>query len=201
VTAIYDPPTANIVPNPWCFSFLAPRIIIGAVYKQLGEEMSFLWSKDLKINTVHVRDVVRALWLIAEKGKKGEIYNLADTGDTNQETVAGLLRDIFSIKTGYQGSVISNFAMLNLDSVTEDINDKHLQPWSELCKSKGITNTPLTPYLDKELLYNNSLSIDGSKITKAIGFTYEVPEMKKEHLIEIIKDFIEVKAFPPGIIN
>ena len=120
---------------------------------------------------------------------------------SDQDTIAAHLREIFSIKTGYQGSVISNFAMLNLDSVTEDINDKHLQPWSELCKSKGITNTPLTPYLDKELLYNNSLSVDGTKITKSLGFTYEVPSVTKDLLLEVIKDFIEVKAFPAGVIN
>jgi hypothetical protein len=87
-------------------------------------------------------------------------------------------------------------AKLNMKNVTEEINDKHLKPWSELCKvcappslpssssrrsvppfgcvwltaslpvlqAHGITNTPLTPYLDQELLYNNSLSVDGSKI-------------------------------------
>jgi len=63
---------------------IAPRIIIGAVYKQLGEEMSFLWSKDLKINTVHVRDVCRALLIAAEKAKKGDIFNLADSGETSE---------------------------------------------------------------------------------------------------------------------
>ena len=53
---------------------------------------------------------------------------------------------------------------LNMESVTEDINDKHLQPWSELCKNSGVINTPLTPYLDKELLKDNALSVDGSKV-------------------------------------
>jgi len=69
-----------------CFKLdtIAPRIIIGAVYKQLGEEMSFLWSKDLKINTVHVRDVCRALLIAAEKAKKGDIFNLADSGETSE---------------------------------------------------------------------------------------------------------------------
>jgi len=190
-----------IVYGPGDVSGITPRIIIGAVYKHLAEEMKFLWSKDLRINTVHVSDVCRALWLISQKGKTGAIYNLSDSSDSSQETVAALLRDIYQIKTDYQGSVISNFAMLNLESVTEDINDKHLQPWSELCKAKGINNTPLTPYLDKELLYNNSLSINGAKITTELGFKYEVPEMKKEHLLAVIKDFIEVKAFPSGLIN
>lgn len=180
---------------------LTPRLVTGAVYKQLGEDMKFLWSKDLRINTVHVRDVCRALFLLAEKGKKGEVYNLADSGETNQEAIAALLREIYGIKTDYQGSIISNFAMLNLESVTEDVNDKHLQPWSELCKAAGITSTPLTPYLDKELLYNNSLAVDGNKIVKELGFKYEVPEVTKDLLLEVIKEFVEVKAFPPGLTN
>lgn len=60
--------------------------------------------------------------------------------------------------------MISQFAKLNLESVTEDVNDKHLQPWSELCKGAGVVNTPLTPYLDKELLKDNALSVDGGKV-------------------------------------
>eukprot|EP00999_Lentomonas_sp_LEN2_P002748 NODE_619_length_1323_cov_113.327759_g580_i0.p1 GENE.NODE_619_length_1323_cov_113.327759_g580_i0~~NODE_619_length_1323_cov_113.327759_g580_i0.p1 ORF type:complete len:400 (+),score=111.75 NODE_619_length_1323_cov_113.327759_g580_i0:109-1200(+) len=179
---------------------IAPRLIIGAVYKQLGEEMKFLWSKDLRINTVHVNDVVKALLHLCEKGEQGEIYNLADKGDTNQETIAAHCRTMYGIKTGYQGSIISNFAKLNLESVTEDINDKHLQPWSDLCKSKGITNTPLTPYLDKELLYNNSLSVNGSKIEKT-GFTYDHPEVTLDSLKEILQSYIDMKLFPEGIMG
>lgn len=180
---------------------ITPRLIIGAVYKHLKEEMKFLWTKDLRINTVHVNDVCKALFLVAQKGTSGKIYNLADSNETNQETVAAIIREIYGIKTDYQGSVISNFAMLNLESVTEDVNDKHLQPWSELCKSHGITSTPLTPYLDKELLSNNSLTIDGTAITKDLGFTYDHPKMTKELLMEVIQNFIDVKAFPSGILN
>ena len=75
-----------------------------------------------------------------------------------------IIGKIFGIETGFQGTVISSFAKLNLDSVTEEVNEKHMQPWSELCKKGGVANTPLTPYLDKELLKDNSLSIDGSKV-------------------------------------
>ena len=51
-----------------------------------------------------------------------------------------------------------------MDSVTEEINETHLQPWSELCKAGEVSNTPLTPFLDKELLKDNALSVDGSKV-------------------------------------
>lgn len=66
---------------------------------------------------------------------------------------------------------------LNLSGVVENVNEKHLKPWSDLCKEAGIENTPLSPYLDQELLYNNSLMIDGSAI-EATGFAYEVPEVR-----------------------
>jgi len=185
-----------VVYGPSDLSGITPRIIIAAVYKHMKEEMKFLWTKELRVNTVHVRDVCRALLLLAEKGKVGEVYNLSDKGDTDQETIAAVLREIFGITTGYQGTIVSNFAKLNLASVTEEINDTHLQPWSEMCKTAGITNTPLTPYLDQELLYNNSLSIDGSKIEK-LGFTYNHPKITKELVVEVIKSFQEARVWPP----
>lgn len=69
----------------------ATRLVIGRVYKKLDEVMKLLWNKDLKLNTVHIRDVVRACWHLAkwydENGaavrKSGyPIFNLADKQDT-----------------------------------------------------------------------------------------------------------------------
>jgi hypothetical protein len=48
-------------------------LCMAQVYKYLGREMKWLWTKDLKQNTVHVKDAARALWESAEwyvKGKK-----------------------------------------------------------------------------------------------------------------------------------
>lgn len=104
---------------------VTPRLIIGAVYKQLGEEMKLLWTKDLKINTVHVEDVCRALWYVAaDKADKGgrekpivqgaaQIFNLCDKNDTgiifynaiDQGTINDFIATIFGIKTGFQGSI------------------------------------------------------------------------------------------------
>jgi hypothetical protein len=41
---------------------------------------------------------------------------------------------------------------LSLKAVAEEANDKHLKPWSDLCKEQGISSTPLSPYIDQELL-------------------------------------------------
>ncbi|KAJ3383254.1 hypothetical protein HDU92_004289 [Lobulomyces angularis] len=188
---------------------ITPRLIVGAVYKQLNEEMKLLWTKDLRINTVHVSDVVRAAWYVTatkeEGGNRssppkegGVVYNLADEGDTDQGLVNDLIQQIFGIDTGFQGTVMSTFAKLNLETVTEEVNDKHLQPWAELCKTGGVVNTPLTPYLDKELLKDNALSVDGKKIVTELGFVYQVPKMTVEKLKEVVDDFVELNLWPKG---
>jgi nucleoside-diphosphate-sugar epimerase len=81
---IFRPAT---VYGPGDVSGITPRLIIGAVYQELKEEMKLLWSGDLRINTVHVGDVVRAIWTVVEKNVKGEIFNLADKGDTGIKSI------------------------------------------------------------------------------------------------------------------
>jgi len=188
-----------IVYGPGDTGGISPRLIIGAVYKKLGEKMELLWTKDLRINTVHVRDVVKALWFLTEKGNSGDAFNLADESDTDQGTINGFIAEIFGIKTDFMGSIMSKMATsVAMKAVADTANDKHLQPWSALCKEHKITDTPLTPYLDEELLYNNSYGVNGTKITK-IGFKYDVPQITADLLREVIKDFEGKSFFPSGI--
>lgn len=44
-----------------------------------------------------------------------------------------MVGDIFDIKTGFHGSVVSNLAKLNFSALTETVNEKHLQPWTAMC--------------------------------------------------------------------
>ncbi|KAF1801061.1 hypothetical protein FB192DRAFT_1383790 [Mucor lusitanicus] len=193
-----------VVYGPGALLGLTPRLIIGRIYKYLDEEMKLLWSKDLKLNTVHVDDVSRACWFLAQWYTDNNIaatgqvpvFNLVDKQDTDQEAINKQLQAIFDIKTGYHGSVVSTFAKLNLDAVIEAVNEKHLAPWAELVKKDSIANTPLSPYLDEELLYNNALSVDGSKIERETGFTYSVPYLTREKLIEIIDGYKALEVWP-----
>ncbi|KAJ3180795.1 hypothetical protein HDU85_003874 [Gaertneriomyces sp. JEL0708] len=190
---------------------LTPRFIIGAVYRHLSEKMELLWTKDLKMYTVHVRDVCRALWFLTALKSQGggrdkpveagcEVYNVVDKNETDQGKVNEIVGALFGIDTGFQGTVISQFAKLNLESVTEDVNDKHLAPWSELCKAGGVTSTPLTPYLDKELLKDNALSVDGSKLDK-MGFVYEVPNVTREGVKRVVEDWVREGWWPKGTLK
>jgi len=181
--------------GPGDLTSITPRIVCAAVYQDRKEKMKFLWEKTLKLNTVHVLDVCAAMWHVATKSAKGSIYNLADESSADQGMVNGHLGEIFGIEISFYGSMLSNVAKMNLSAVAEDANDKHVPGWTELCKKHNITNTPLSPYIDKELLKNNGLHVDGSKITKD-GFKYKYPKLTKEALQAVVEAFIAQGVFP-----
>ncbi len=86
--------------------------------------------------------------------------------------MANLIHEVFNIPTGFQGTIISAFARLNLDYVVDDVNDETLDPWAELQTKAGITQTtPLSPFMEKELLRDMDLSLDGSAFERETGFT------------------------------
>ncbi|KAK6185056.1 hypothetical protein SNE40_007377 [Patella caerulea] len=179
---------------------LTPRLMIGAIYKYTKEKMKMLWTKDLKMNTVHVIDVCRAIWFLFTHGKSGEIYNLCDKGDTDQGKISELVSEIFSINFDFVGSIMSNMAKINMSGMVEDINDEHLAPWADACQRDDISNTPLNPCIDQELLYNKHLYLDGSKIEN-LGFTYQYPELKIEYLKEVLQDYLDLGLFPRSLMS
>eukprot|EP01094_Clydonella_sp_ATCC50884_P005000 TRINITY_DN13982_c0_g1_i1.p2 TRINITY_DN13982_c0_g1~~TRINITY_DN13982_c0_g1_i1.p2 ORF type:complete len:369 (-),score=115.00 TRINITY_DN13982_c0_g1_i1:53-1159(-) len=188
-----------IVYGPGDTAGISPRLITGAVYKHLGEKMKLLWSGDLRINCVHVDDVSRAIVHVAQNADAGAVYNLADKSDLTQEKLNKFIEGIFQIKTGFLGGVISNLAKVNLKAATEQVNEKHLKPWADICKADGILNTPLTPYIDTELLYNHALSVDGAAI-EGTGFTYGNPTISEELLREQIGYFVTQNLFPASVV-
>jgi len=188
-----------VVYGPGDITGLMPRIITAAVYKSLNEKMEFLWDKDLRYNTVHVHDVCRALFHLAEKGTPGSVYNLADQSDTSQGSICSILEKLFGISTGFLGNMKSKVATaVSMSTVAEIANDKHLKPWSDLCKAHNISTTPLTPYLDEELLYDNDLSVDGQAIV-GTGFQYNHAQLTPELVRESINYHLANNAFPQGM--
>lgn len=116
---------------------LTPRLIIGAVYKQMGEKMKLLWTKDLKMSTVHVIDVCRALWHLASHGDSGDVFNLADKSDTTQGSISNFVCEIFGIEHDYFGTMLSNMAR-------ELLYDSHLYINGSKVEETGFSyNQPL----------------------------------------------------------
>lgn len=82
---------------------------MGAIYQHLGECMKLLWSRDLVMNTVHVRDVARAIWYLAELPQaEQQVYNIVDTSNSTQGTVTDIISEIFDINHDYYGNILSS---------------------------------------------------------------------------------------------
>lgn len=76
-----------------------------------------------------------------------------------------------------------------MSSVVEEVNDKHMTPWAEACRKDGVENSPLSPYIDQELLYNKHLYLQPGKLSNTTGFTYLYPKLTKDALIEVNYSF------------
>lgn len=71
-----------------------------------------------------------------------------------------------------------------MSTVVEEVNDKHMGPWAEACHKDGVENSPLSPYIDQELLYNKHLYLKPGKLSNT-GFTYLYPKLTKDALSEV----------------
>lgn len=38
---------------------------------------------------------------------------------------------------------------VRMTDVVDDINEKHMRPWSDACQRDNISNTPLNPFIDQ----------------------------------------------------
>ncbi|KAG7213438.1 hypothetical protein KM043_002716 [Ampulex compressa] len=180
---------------------LAPRLVVGAVYKHLGEMMKLLWGPELHMNTVHVRDVAAAVWHVLNKPETvGQTYNIVDEGDSTQGSISAIVSELFNINHDYWGTTLSTLAKSDMSSVVEEVNDKHMGPWAEACNIDGVENSPLSPYIDQELLYNKHLYLNPGKLTNTTGFTYAYPKLTKEALKEVLDDYVVMKIFPHSLV-
>lgn len=113
-----------------------------------------------------------------------------------QGTLATLVQSHFHITTGFQGTLISSFARLNLDHVVDDVNDETLDPWAELQSHANIEPGPITPFLEKELLKDNDLSLDGGSFEKVTGFVYRREGLGEREVREVVESFGRMGWWP-----
>ncbi|KAI5780700.1 hypothetical protein DFH27DRAFT_336907 [Peziza echinospora] len=199
---------ANVY-GKYCSKLVGTLLCMARVYQHLDREMKWLWTKELKTNTVHVTDVSRALWHAADwyiNGKanwdestmgKVPLFNIVDEGDTDQGRIQTAIAAIFKIKTGFHGAFVSQFAKLNLGSAVDEENDELLQPWGDLLNDNGITRPgPITPYLEGETVKDCDFCLDGSKFKSVTGFTYMVPKVTEEVLREVIESYKKMNWWP-----
>jgi len=146
------------------------------------ETLKWLWSSELRTNTLHIEDAARALWMAAEwraandripsASNERVVFNVVDKGATSQGTMANIIKQVFGIETGFQNALVNTFARLNLESVVDEVNDDTLDDWADLQEDAGIKGKggPLSPFMEKELLRDTDLSMDGSRFESVVGF-------------------------------
>lgn len=115
---------------------------------------------------------------------------------TGQGTVAELIHTHFSIPTGFQGTLISSFARLHLDSVVDDVNDETLDPWAELQNKAGIRPGPISPFVEAELLKDTDLSLDGSKFERETGFKYGHERLTAAEMRAVVGSYERMEWWP-----
>jgi hypothetical protein len=109
-----------------------------------------------------------------------------------------IIGKIFNIKTGFHGTIVSQFAKLNLHSAVDEENDELLQPWGELLREAGITRPgPINPYLEQELVRDADLSLNGTRFETVTGFAYAVPRVTEKGLREMIDSYAKLNWWPP----
>ncbi|XP_026759743.2 uncharacterized protein LOC113518914 [Galleria mellonella] len=174
---------------------LTPRLLYGAIYKHLGETMKLLWTSELRMHTVHVRDVCRAAWTLGRSPAAARrVYNLVDTADSTQGSLADIVADIFKINHDYYGTAISTLAKTDIASVAEEANDKHLTAWADICRQYGLQHTPLEPSAAADSLSNRHLCLDGSRLHEILPPTVPAPTV---HLLrQVLEDYASMNLFP-----
>ncbi|KAJ2860038.1 hypothetical protein GGH94_005754 [Coemansia aciculifera] len=185
-----------------------PMLIMAQLSKQDGDNrMPVLWDKDLRISTVHVADVAAAALATArwqhQRPAAVATFNLADAGDTTNARLAQAVGSLFGVEPSFQ-NVAVNFIVKRLKTaeLAEEVNQSLLGPWMDLLAAHGVSNSPLSPYLDQEHPYcrldSQPRGVDGSRIasTPGLRFEYQHPRLSPAALREMVEEFQAVGLWP-----
>lgn len=87
-------------------------MIVGAIYRHLGESLQLLWHSEVHNNTVHVTDVCRAIWHLCNCSEvaSGEVFHVKDDADTTLGDLAEIMANLFEIKYKFVGKMLSTLA-------------------------------------------------------------------------------------------
>lgn len=197
--------------------YFAMGICLARVHLELKQDLQLLYTKDVKVNTLHVKDAASALWTAAEwrasKGKleksdesvpelfkdphKQVVFNVVDHNDTRQEHVAKALSEVFGLKVTFTGTLISQLAKMNLDDVVDEMNEVSLQTWAELVEKSDIKRPgPISPFLELDVLKDQDMSIDGSLFEKTTGWKPKYECLDADSIREMVESYKRMGWWP-----
>lgn len=186
--------------------YFAMGITMARVHLALGTPLEFPFSKSLKVNTLYVRDAASALWAAAEwrARKGGDItaddelaFNVVDHGDTSQQDVADALYGALGCGCTFLGSFVSQMAKLSLDDVIDDLNEVNLQTWAELLENKPIQRPgPIGPFLERDIVKDQDMSIDGSLFESATGWKPTRERLDADGIRDMVESYKRMGWWP-----
>ncbi|KAJ5654653.1 hypothetical protein N7490_001656 [Penicillium lividum] len=198
--------------------YFAMAICLARVHLELGQDLELLYSKDLKVNTLHVRDAASALFQAAEwRATAGKLdasdpkvpelfkreprvpvaFNVVDHNDTQQEHLANALAEVFNLKVKFIGSLVSTLAKMSLDDAVDDMNEISLQEWADLIEKSGIERPgPIGPFLELDVLKDQDMSIDGSLFEKTTGWKPKYEKFDADSIREMVDSYKRMGWWP-----
>ncbi|QIW95742.1 hypothetical protein AMS68_001260 [Peltaster fructicola] len=198
--------------GPYNAQWLGTQLAMARLYQERSkdkpETMKYLWSTEMRTNTLHIDDAVIALWQAAEWRRANDsipnaagsrvVFNVVDRGNTSQGTMANIIKQVFGIETGFQNTFINAMAKLNLEHVVDDVNDDTLDDWADLQEDAGIKENggPLSPFIEKELLRDADLSLDGSRFEAVVGFRPKHETITKDEVEAVIESYKKMGWWP-----
>lgn len=185
--------------------YTAVAIALARTHQYLQTEFDQLESKDMKFNTLHVKDAARALWTAAvwRAGQKENptagphIFNVVDHTNTTRDQIGAALAEIFNLKVTFAGTFMSHLARMRLNEIVDEMNEEMLQAWAEMLEDKGITRPgPISPFVEVDMLSENDLCIDGSLFEATTGFQLEYPLFSADSIREVIASYERMGWWP-----
>lgn len=86
-----------------------------------------------------------------------------------------------------------------MDHVVDEVNEEILQPWADLLKKKGLEagqGSPLSPFMEKELLRDCDLSLCGKKAREVLGWQPERKGLTEAGIREIVASYERMGWWP-----
>jgi len=80
--------------------------------------------------------------------------------------------------------------------VVDEANDETLDPWAELQEVAGIKPGPISPFVEKELLKDTDLSMDGTLFKTTTGFEYRRPRLSDEEITDVVDSYKRMGWWP-----
>ena len=83
--------------------------------------------------------------------------------------------------------------------MVDDVNEEILQPWADMLKKKGLDGgqgSPLSPFMEKELLKDSNLCLDGKKARDVLGWKLEREKLTEEGVKEILTSYERMRWWP-----